>query len=184
LTLDEKPGIVQSNPMFLAAITGTQAFARVNGLTLFCEALLWGLGGHIGSAPDNQICDHWHVSVNDLIRQLRDRVKSLAEDEEVEQSVEPAGLPINAAFHQYDTVPKVDLHVDLQPDAATAGSKGSLRHGHHGFVVEACEDWPMQETVEAGLYEIKIDTPPAFSDHQDFLSLTPPSENLEVAVDQ
>ncbi|QRN83179.1 caspase family protein [Chloroflexota bacterium] len=45
ITLDEPIGATETSPLFLAAGTGTQAYARVGGVTLFNEALLWALRG-------------------------------------------------------------------------------------------------------------------------------------------
>ena len=80
---------------------------------------MWGLDGHIGSPPDDELCDHWQVSVNELSRRLRKKVKTLAEAEGAVQSVVPAGRLINAVFHEYEAAPKVDFRLDLLPNDAS-----------------------------------------------------------------
>ena len=167
--------------MFLAATTGTQAYARIGGVTLFNEALLWGLRGGIANSPDNSHPE-WHVSTLELVRGLRPRVKALADAENAEQTIDPAGILNNALFHEYEQTPKVDLRVDLLPTAATAGSQGLLEDGQARIVVQNVSDWPMEERLDAGIYKIKIDTPDGFLNFSDFLSLSPPDEYREIDV--
>jgi hypothetical protein len=164
-------------------VTGKPAFARVGGITLFNEALMWGLRGGIAAAPEHGLSTQWHVSVLELIKRLQPRVKALAQAENAEQTVDPTGRLNDAVLHEFAATPKCDLRVDLLPAAATAGSLGSLRHGQRGMIVDNVSDWPLVRQVDAGIYEIKIDTPDPFADFSDFLNLEPPAQNPQINVE-
>ncbi len=182
LVLDQPGGAARSTPMFLSASTGEQAFARVGGISLFTEALLGGLRGGIAQTPDPGISQRWHVSVLELVRRLRGRVEALAVVEGVEQSVDPAGRLNEALFHEYGAPPDVDVTVSLQPEAATHGSAGSLRHGKLGFVLENATEWPMQGRFVAGFYELSIKPAAGFQRFSDFISVRPPAAHEDVEL--
>ncbi len=174
ITLDEPVGSTEASPLFLATGTGKQAFARVGGFTLFNEALLWALRGNVANGPEPGI-NCWHVPVTALIKQLPDRVMKLANDEGVEQSVEITGKMHEAIFHEYVSVPKVALHIDLSPENAKAVCTGSLKRNAQIPVVENFTDWPMQQSVDAGLYLLDIKTTAPFHAKSDVLDIEPPS---------
>lgn len=182
LRLDEPDGVAETTAMFLAATTGTQAFARVGDVTLFNEALLWGLRGGFANAPENNFSEKWHVSTLELVKRLRLRVKALAEAENAKQTVDPTGRLNDALFHEYPQTPQVDLRVNLLPPAATLGSQGLLENGQEVIIAQNVNSWPMEERVDAGLYKIRIDTPEGYKNYSDFLSLNPPDENREIDV--
>ncbi len=179
-TLDELPGIAESNPMFLAATTDTIAYARQNGITLFNEALLWGLRGGIAAAPDEAFSKKWHVSALELVKRLVPRVKSLAQAEGATQTADPAGRQNDAMLHEYPTTPQVDLRVMLAPAAAVPVSTGSLRHGQLGMIVDNYNAWPLQRKVDAGIYEISIKATNGFKSYSDFLMFKPPNEIRQI----
>lgn len=181
LSLDIPDGIAECAPMFLAATTGTEAYARIGGVTLFNEALLWSLRGHNASPPEDNFSDAWHVSVQGLVKRLGFRVKALAELEGAEQTVDPAGRLNDAVFHEYPDTPAVYLQIDLIPDTANNKSKGSLRNDNEVLINEQL-DWPIVSQVAAGLYEIQVTSPTGFKSFNKFVSLMPPQANPKIDV--
>jgi hypothetical protein len=179
LTLDEPAGIAESTAMFIAAVTGTQAFARIGGMTLFSEALLWGLRGGIAALPDEALADSWHVSVLELVKRLPLRVRALAEAEGAQQTVDATGRLNDALFHEYTATPKVDLHLNVLPPDIAANCVGSLRHDRQGFVLQNVAAWPIEQQVDAGIYEVKIDVPNAPNPFTEFCSFRPPAARKE-----
>jgi hypothetical protein len=161
LTLDEPAGTTETSPLFLAAVTGKEAFARVGGVTLFNEALMWGLQGNAGTKTVAGV-KNWHISVTALITQLPDRVKVLAGNESVEQSVDIAGKIHEAVFHEFAVPPNVDLKIILSPSEAIGVTRGWLRFKGSVPIVENYSDWPLQQSVGAGLYTIEIQTSDPF----------------------
>jgi hypothetical protein len=184
LSLDEPNGSADSNAMYLAATTGTQAYARVGGLTLFCEALLWGLEGGIAAAPLTNLSNFWHVNTLSLFMGLNNRVQKLATAESATQSVDIAGRPNNAVFHEYPQTPKVDLCVELLPDAAANSCKGCLEDNTAVDVVIKNPPWPMYEKVDAGLYKIKIHPVRGLLNrlYSRLISLNPPDQYIKINV--
>ena len=183
LKLDVPNGDTEASPMFLAASTGKEAFARVNGVTLFNEALMWALRGGAAAGPEDDGVDNWHVPVTELIKRLPDRVKALAEAENVEQSVDIAGKINEAIFHEYADIPSVDLRVELLPNEAKPISKGTLKQNASEVIVEDFNDWPMQEQVEAGLYLLSIQADAPFVSKDEILRLEPPTKSTSVNVE-
>jgi hypothetical protein len=175
LTLTEPPGVTEVSPLFLAAGTGKQAYARVGGITLFCEALLWALRGNVANGPEAGI-NRWHVPVTALIKQLPDRVNTLAAQESVDQSVDIAGKIHEAIFHEYVGVPKVNLHIDLSPQNAWPVSKAWLKLNANIPVVENFSNWPLQQSIDAGLYLLDIKTAAPFQPKTDLMDIKPPSK--------
>jgi len=182
LTLSKPIGDTESSPLFLAAATGKEAFARVGGVTLFNEALMWAVRGGAAFGPEDGGSGKWHVSVTALISRLPNRVKALAEAEGAEQSVDIAGKPIEAIFHEYAVVPMVDLTVALSPEEAKSVSRGTLKQNATVPVVEDFDDWPMHMPVEAGLYLLSVEAPAPFTSKDDILLLNPPEKRTEISV--
>lgn len=182
LTLDVRNGVTEVSPLFLAATTGKEAFARIGGVTLFNEALMWALKGGVAAGPEQGVSDSWHIPVTKLIKALPDRVKALALAEGAEQSVDIAGKILEAVFHECVATPKVDLRINLLPDEAKAVSRGTLKLNASDPVVQDFVDWPMQQPVDAGLYllDVQADTP--FSSRSKILNCSPPGMTEEVDV--
>ncbi len=183
LALDVPNGSTEVSPLFLSATTGTQAFARPGGVTLFNEALMASLAGAAATGPQAGGIDSWHVSVTELIRRLPDEVMSLAEAEGAEQSVDIAGKIHEAVVHEFEETPQVDLRVELLPEAARAVSRGSLKHDATTVIVEDFTDWPLQEKVDAGLYLLNIEAEAPFESWNQILDLDPPEMTAEVDVE-
>ncbi|MCP4471631.1 MAG: hypothetical protein GY815_13275 [Gammaproteobacteria bacterium] len=181
-TLDEPVGAADSPAMFLAATTGTQAYARIGGVTLFNEALLWALRGGIANSPDKTLSQKWHISTLELVKSLRPKVRELADQENAEQTVDSKGIKRAALFHEYPQIPTVKLRVDLLPDNLATRSEGLVEDKQSTIVAQTSCNWPMQECLEAGLYKIKIGTPAGFPDVSDLLSLSPPDEAKEYEI--
>jgi hypothetical protein len=182
LALDEPNGSTEVSPLFLAATTGTQAFARPGGVTLFNEALMASLGGAAATGPKGGDIDCWHVSVTELIRQLPDEVMALAEAEGAEQSVDVAGKIHEAVVHEFEVTPQVDLRVELLPEHARPVSRGSLKQNAKTVIVENFTDWPLQRQVDAGLYLLNIEADAPFENWDEILNLDPPEMTAEVDV--
>jgi hypothetical protein len=183
LTLDTPVGTVETSPLFLAAATGEAAFARVNGVTLFNEGLMWVLKGGGAAGPERNGVPKWHVPVTELIKTLPDRVKELATTAGVEQSVEISGKIHEAVFHEFSSPPSVDLTIDLLPGAAARISKGTLKFNGRDVIFENFIDWPFQKPVGAGLYQLSIQTTPPYLDKTELLQFKRPQEMAEIRVD-
>lgn len=182
LSLDEPTGVADSTALFLAATTGTPAFARPGGVTLFNEALLEALHGGIAVEPEPGVSDKWHVSTHGLVRHLRQRVKALAAAENADQTVDSVVQFQDALLHEYGSTPSVDLRIDLDPAAAHPGSDGKLTDGGDQTIAQTTDIWPIEETVEAGIYKLKINTAAQFKDFSDFLKVNPNLDNHHVDV--
>ncbi len=183
LRLDVPNGTTETSPLFLAATTGTSAFARPGGLTLFAEALLWAL--HLGAvaAPEDGI-DAWHVPVRELIRRLPDRVQELAATEGVVQSVDIAGKVHDATLQELAETPLVNLRIDLDPEVARPTSRGTLRLEDAPAVVTGYSDWPFERPVDAGVYMLSIQAQAPFIDLEKFIEVRPPASAKRVEVQQ
>ena len=173
LTLDEPIGATETSPLFLAAGTGKQAYARVGGVTLFNEALLWALRGNVANGPEADM-DHWHIPVTALIKHLPEYVKALAADCGAEQSVDIAGKIHEAVIHECPDTPKVELCIDLTPEDAKPVSKGCLKLNAKTPVIDNYSNWPIQQPVDAGLYLLDISTVAPFHSKSDVLNIKPP----------
>jgi hypothetical protein len=182
LSLSKPIGDTESSPLFLAATTGKEAFARVGGTTLFNEALMWAMRGGAAVGPEDNESEKWHVSVTTLIRRLPERVKALANLEGAEQSVDLAGKPTEAVLHEFDAAPMVDLTVALTPEEAKSFSKGTLKYNASMPIIEDFDDWPMHMPVEAGLYLLSVETSPPFTNKTEILALKPPDKNAVINV--
>ena len=182
LTLNESRGSASSNPLILAAASGTQAYARVGGKTLFNEALMWGLGGKIAAAPDPAISKRWHVSVYEMVKQLSRRLKALASEAGVSQTVDPAGRLNDALFHEHRSIPKADLKVEVVPDSMATTCSASLRQIGQPAMVKAFTRWPILCEVDAGLYELSIAIGATGSNHSEALTVKPPMLETEVRL--
>lgn len=159
LKLDEPNGAAGSNAIFYAATTGEPAFARVNGISLFTESLLAGLNGAIAAAPERPFCAKWHVSTLELAKKLPTMVQALAAAERAGQTIDTAGRLANVVLHEYPRSPDVALTVAISPEAEAERCVGSLRHGQRGLIRQDVTEWPMQQTVEAGIYEVLVKLP-------------------------
>lgn len=164
---------VRTSPLFLSASSGQSAFARPNHLTLFCEALLRGLREGHAARPEKPRNSTWHVSVSSLVDYLPDAVQDLAENENVEQMVEPTGKVVSEVFHECLRPPEVDLTLSIHPSRNSANHTATIEHAgkvlyrDHGV-------WPINTKVTAGLYTLDFMTlcPPGTAKH--CLDLHPP----------
>jgi hypothetical protein len=182
LKLDVPSGATEASPMFLAAATGKEAFARVGGVTLFNEALLWALRGNAAIGPGDDV-GSWHISVTTLITQLPKRVHFLAGQENVEQTVDSAGKIGEAVFHEFAVAPNVDLSIVLSPAAAIPVCRGSLKLNASVPIVDNYTDWPLHQSVGAGLYLFTIQTDEPFKSKSDILNIEPPESRAEYNVE-
>jgi hypothetical protein len=180
-TFDIPAGEVDSSPLFLASITGKPAYARPNGRTLFCEALLWALGGGAVASPEDGGLDAWHVSVATLLKALPARVSALAQAEGAEQFVDVAGRPLEAVFHEYKTPPDSDLRVELAPPEAKTKARATLKFDDQ-ILVDALAEWPLERRVAAGLYRLDIVSDPPFLRREKILNIKPPSHATSIKV--
>ncbi len=180
-TFDIPAGEVDSSPLFLASITGKPAYARPNGRTLFCEALLWALGGGAVASPEDGGIDAWHVSVGTLLKALPARVSALAQAEGAEQFVDVAGRPLEAVFHEYKTPPDSDLRVELTPPEAKTKARATLKIDDE-ILVNALAEWPLERRVAAGLYRLDIAAEAPFVRREKILNIKPPSHATSIKV--
>jgi hypothetical protein len=181
---DVPVGDTETSPIFLAATTGKEAFARVGGVTLFNEALMWALHGGVAAGPDEGPVDVWHIPVTELIKKLPDKVKRLAQAENADQSVDIAGKVHEAVFHELAEAPQVDLLVQLQPDGANGNCTGKLSLDATLVVREDIVDWPFHDQLRAGLYLLNVRASEPFKDKNHILRVKPPSTDETVKVEQ
>lgn len=184
LKLDVPNGDTECSPLFLAATTGTEAFARVDGVTLFNEALMWALRGGVAVGPPHGTDGAWHVPVTGLIRALPDRVRELALAEGAEQSVEIAGKVHEAVLHEYPSAPLVALTVNLLPGDAGDHCTGTLKLDASIVVRDVISEWPLKDSFEAGLYLLNVKADAPFADKDRIIRVNPPAtdENVSVAL--
>lgn len=181
--LDVLNGVTETSPLFLAAVTGAPAFARPGGLTLFAEALLWGLRQGAAAPPDQEI-DAWHVPVLELFRRLQERVEELARAEHEEQTVDLAGKIHAATIQRLAATPRADLRIDLDPELARAATRGTLKLGGTTPVVNDYVDWPFQQPVDAGLYTLDLQADAPFKPGFAVFPVLPPATTKGVTVSQ
>jgi hypothetical protein len=180
LTLDTRPGAAKTNPVFLASSTQMAAFARVQGRTLFNEALLAGLGGGFAAPPDENT-GSWHVSVTQLTTRLDQSVQALARAEQLEQPVDIGGRPTQAVFHAFEQPPEAQVDVTIEPSNLATSCVGTLSHRKLGKVLDANHQWPMQGKVRAGIYELSVDVGDPARNFFDYITVNPPAFKREVA---
>jgi hypothetical protein len=178
---DVPAGDADTSPLFLAATTGKAAYARPGGRTLFCEALLWALGGGAATSPEDGGIEAWHVSVTSLIQKLPPRVRTLAQAEGAEQSVDVAGRVLDAVFHEFGAAPQADLCVDLAPPEAQAAARATLKLDDE-IVVDDAGDWPLKRRVDAGLYRLDVVAGAPYVPRQKVLSIKPPATAFNIKV--
>lgn len=182
LSLDEPNGAAEASPLFLAATTGSLAYGRPGGVSLFNEALMWALreaGAAEGPGAGEQ---YWRVTVTRLIKVLPDRVKALAAAHGETQSVDVAGKVHDATLHTYQHTPSVDLSVSLAPAAAQGTSRANLAQGDGQPVLTNHSQWPLVTKVDAGLYLLSIDTQAPFHSKTRILDVKPPHYPTSVDV--
>jgi hypothetical protein len=179
-TFVKPKGITETSPLFLASITGGSAYERPHGETLFAEALLWALRGGAAVGPetpdDGEGVGNWHVPVSSLMVRLRARVRELAAGKGAEQDVSIAGQVGQATLQEFEQPPKVDLCIELNPEEARPLSSGTLKQGAGLVVVDGYREWPLRQSVDAGLYSLTIRAEAPYVDQDDLLlNVAPPS---------
>lgn len=181
LKLDVPVGDTETSPLFLAATTGKAAYARPGGVTLFNEALMWALGGGAAAGPEDDT-PSWHVPVTQLIKRLPERVKSLATASGADQSVDIAGKIHEAVLHELPKPPAVDLRVDVRPEPARPGCRGTLKRNGTTVVLNDFAAWPLQQPVDAGLYLMSIKASAPYVDRDEIIQVKPPSAMKDIEV--
>jgi hypothetical protein len=174
LALDEPNGNAEVSPLFLAATTGSLAYGRLGGESLFNEALMWALrqaGAAEGPGGGDQF---WRVTVTRLIKVLPDRVKALAEAYGEHQSVDVAGKVHEATLHTYPDTPTVELYINLNPEDAHNMSHADLALGNGQVILANHNQWPLMTKVAAGLYMLSINTSVPYHSQMTILDIKPP----------
>ncbi len=181
LQLDVRPGDSEVSPIFLAATTGKPAYARVGGITLFNEALMWSLRGGAAVAPEEGGTEAWHVSVSALIHALPRRVKELAYVEGADQSADIAGKTLEATVHEFSAVPEVDLCIHLTPSEAENVARATLKRDDR-TVFRNARTWPVRRKVEAGLYYLTVSARAPYAKRATGINALPPEKHVPVDV--
>jgi hypothetical protein len=176
-----RTGSAKSSPLFLSASPGQGAFAKTNGLTLFCDALLRGLKEGHAARSEGERNSPWRVSVNTLLQYLPDAVKALAGAGEKTQDVECTGKMTNAVLHECVTPPDVDLTISIRSGHNNSNYSASLKH-RGTTLYKGYSSWPLTARVRAGLYAIEVTTlsPPGID--EDCLNLQPPVNEKELPL--
>jgi hypothetical protein len=174
-------GDVAATPILLSSGARENAFADPQGLTLFTEALLWGLRG-AGAVGADAVCPRWHVSSEQLAKVIQARVRENARAGGVDQSIDPTGKSVDVAVHQLETAPLVDIEVALKPPDLDPLPTAVLKFG--GTEAVAVEPgWPLRFRGTAGLYSLSAEVPgPVPRSAFKLLSAAPPMCQDEVLV--
>jgi len=174
LVLDEPVGNAEASPLFLAATTGSLAYGRLGGVSLFNEALMWALREAGAAEGPGGYDQYWRVTVTQLIKVLPDTVKALAAAHGETQSVDVAGKVHEATFHTYPNTPTVELQINLKPIDAQNKSQASLRLGNGQVILDNHEKWPLVTKVAAGLYTLSINAMVPYHSLSTILEIKPP----------
>jgi Caspase domain len=178
---DNTGGDVAATPILLSSGAREQAFADPQGLTLFTDALLWGLrgGGVVGS---DTVSPQWHVSTERLSKVLQERVRTTARAGGANQSIDPTGKSVDVAVHLLDAPPQVDIEVTLNPPNLDPLPTAVLKFGGTEPVT-VDPGWPLKLRGAAGLYSLTAEVGgPAPRSGFKLLSAAPPVCKDEVQV--
>ena len=119
------------------------------------------LRGGGAKGPDERSA-HWYVPVSRLVELLNAAVNDLSAGR-VEQSVDITGRVNEAVLHRFELPPDVRVVLSLDPAAAAASTRASLLFdGNEPPVVNGASTWPVEVTVPAGLYILRVDTEAPF----------------------
>lgn len=176
-----RTGSANSSPLFLSASPGQSAFAKNNGLTLFCSALMDGLKEGHAARSEGERNSPWRVSVNSLLEYLPDAVRALADGGGKIQDVECTGKITNAIFHECLLPPDVDLTISIRSSHDSSNYTANLKH-RGSIVYRDHSDWPLKAKVRAGLYGIEVTTISPHSIDEDCLNLQPPVNEKELPL--
>lgn len=163
---DEPNGQVHSAPLFLASSTRESAFAERGGTSLFCRAVLTALRGDGARGPDEGSGNEWTVPVSRLVELLHDSVQELAGEHGEEQRVDITGRVNEAVIHRFPKEPDVHLQLSMDPEPAAASAKIELLLNGNTPVNPPPSEWPIDQRVPAGLYQLKV----RFHDHYNNVS--------------
>jgi Caspase domain len=160
LTLKAPPGEVDCSPLFLASASRDLAFAEVGGLTLFSRVLLSALRGAAAVGPEAALGVGWHVSAARLGEVLKADVAAAAKAKSEDQSVQPVGWPGRAVIQRFDDPPAVRVVLTLEPSLAAEHTTVSMLFDadEDQKAVDGTMEWPLERTVPAGLYQIRVET--------------------------
>jgi hypothetical protein len=164
LSLPVPPGEVECSPLYLASASRDLAFAEIGGSTLFSRALLSALRGAAAAGPEAARALGWHVPAGRLGDVVKETVRALASVMGEEQSVQPIGWPGRAVVHQFQSTPEVRVILSLEPAAAAAGTTVSLLldADEAKTKVDQAAEWPLERTLPAGAYQIRVQTQPPY----------------------
>ncbi|MET0072139.1 MAG: caspase family protein [Candidatus Thiodiazotropha sp.] len=163
---DEPNGQVHSAPLFLASSTRESAFAERGGTSLFSRAVLAALRGDGARGPDEGPGDEWTVPVSRLVELLNDSVQALAGEHGEEQRVDITGRVNEAVIHRFREQPDVHLQLSMEPGPAAASTTIELLLDGNSPVDPPPSEWPIDQRVPAGLYQLKVQ----FHDHYNNVS--------------
>jgi hypothetical protein len=155
LTLSQGVGRVRASPLYLASSTRESAFAQVDGVSLFSQALLWALRGGGAVGPDED-CPEWHVSTTRLGPILADRVEAAAAAENKSQLIDITGPQLEVIAQRFATPPEVDIVVHLRPEDASPVPTAQLLFNGALPPVTVPPGWPVRFHGPAGLYLLKV----------------------------
>lgn len=161
LSLDELPGDVETSALFLAATTGSEAYATPGGQSLFSEALLECLETGNGASGPTEPGGKWSLRCMALGTHLGKRVKELAAQHGAEQLVDVTGRLADTVFHEFETPPPVQLQLTLLPKDVQGTSTASLSLNGTEPPITGLSQWPLQLEVPPGLYLLRVNRPSA-----------------------
>jgi hypothetical protein len=175
LTLSEGIGQVSASPLFLASSSRENAFAEIDGTSIFSQALLWALRGGGVAGPDEN-CGQWHVGTSKLIRVLPPKVRSILADHAEDQHVDVAGRVLEVVTQRFTAPPPVDIVVNLRPEDAQPPPMALLRFNAREPPLDVPAAWPLRFRGPAGLYLLNVMVQPPFAhDVMKILDAAPPA---------
>ena len=178
-TPPKRIGNVKASPIFLAAASREQAFAKIGEATIFSAALLWALDGGCAKGP-SATCPDWHVPATRLITALPERVNELLTDFSEQQTVQATGTVQEVVVQRLQKPPDVDIEVALSPtDLAPVPTAELLFRAVAPQLI--VPGWPLKYLGPPGIYQLKVTTG-AGSHAEELFNAEPPRFRHEIKV--
>jgi len=177
---DVPTGHCESSPIFLAAGPRARAWARIDGVSLFNEALLACLRRNAATPPPQQN-DGWRVTTGSLAAVLKPHV--LKASGSAQQVVELTGHlgTTTETLHVFKQPPTAKVTVQLTPEQAQDSSTASLYLAGKP-VIEDADQWPIERELKSGIYTIQVSAEAPYANTLDSVPVKPPSTSYKVTV--
>src|ERR1041385_8386217 len=153
--LRQAPEWRRAAPLFLSALRGTSAHGIPGVGTIFSNALIQCFNGLASERLDAG----YVVTVLGMAKALPPLVERVAHAHGLEQYAQPNVPLIQLELHQLDQPPRVPLSIHLDPADAAAVVHGAIddRVGDSYRTDIFRAGSPFRDSVEAGLYTVRVD---------------------------